>query len=85
MEFKVKVLANRRSIGLRSVGAENMAQAESGLLEIVREHLGARPADVRWFYEVKEEARRKILFYAKVGRGKEVRVRVEILAVDNIN
>jgi len=40
MEFKVKVLENRKSIGLRSIGADNLEQAESGLLQLLQEYMG---------------------------------------------
>ena len=81
MEFKVKVLENRKSIGLRSIGADNLEQAESGLLQLLQEYMGAGPSDVRWLYEVKADALRRIMFYVKGRKGKEARLRVQIKQV----
>jgi len=78
MEFNVKVLQNRKSLGLRSIGADSIIQAESGLLQIIQEYLVIKPSEVRWYYEVKAEELRKILFYAKVKNGKEIKLRIEL-------
>lgn len=81
MKFKVKVLENRKSIGLRSLGADSLEQAESGLLQFLCDYVGVVPSQARWYHEVKAEELRRILFYAPGKKGKEVRLRVEILVV----
>lgn len=78
MEFKVIVLHNKKSLGLRVLDIDTMDQAESGLLELLCDYAGVMPSQARCFHEVKTETLRRMLFYARVGKGEKLRLRVEI-------
>lgn len=60
-----------------------MAQAESGLLQLLQEYLSITVSDARWFYQVKQDKLLRILFYAQVKKEKEMKLRVEILEVSD--